>query len=155
MEVSLWAEIRRLHEVEGLSQRAIARRLHCCRSTVGKALALSRPPDVTQRVSRGSVLEPYKPKIDALVARYPELSAVRLWEEIHKGPDGYQGSVITVRRYVRTIRPARGRVYQEVVYEPGQAMQVDWGHCGQIKIENTMRKVSVLVAVLCYSRLCY
>ncbi|MFH1417735.1 MAG: IS21 family transposase [Planctomycetota bacterium] len=155
MEVSLWAEIRRLHEVEGLSQRAIARRLHCCRSTVGKALALSRPPDATQRVSRGSVLEPYKPKIDALVARYPELSAVRLWEEIHKGPDGYQGSVITVRRYVRTIRPARGRVYQEVVYEPGQAIQVDWGHCGQIKIENTTRKVSVLVAVLCYSRLCY
>ena len=34
-------------------------------------------------------------------------------------------------------------------------MQVDWGHCGQIKIENTTRKVSVLVAVLCYSRLCY
>ncbi len=63
--------------------------------------------------------------------------------------------MITVRRYVRKIRPARGRIYQEVVYEPGQAMQVDWGNCGQIKIENTSRKVSVLVAVLCYSRLCY
>lgn len=155
MNVSLWAEIRRLHEVEGLSQRAIARRLHCCRTTVGKALALSRPPDGTRRVSRGSALEPYKPKIDALVARCPELSAVRIWEEIGKGPEGYSGSVITVRRYVRTIRPARGRVYQEVVYEPGQAMQVDWGHCGQIAIENTTRKVSVFVAVLCYSRLCY
>jgi transposase len=155
MNVALWAEIRRLHEVEGLSQRAIARRLHCCRTTVGKALALSRVPNGTQRVSRGSVLEPYKAKIDALVARCPELSAVRIWEEIRKGPDGYPGSVITVRRYVRTIRPDRGRIYQEVVYEPGQAMQVDWGHCGQIKIANTTRKVSVLVAVLCYSRLCY
>jgi transposase len=100
-------------------------------------------------------LDSYKPKIDALVARSPEISAVRIWEEIRKGPDGYQGSVITVRRYVRKIRPARGRVYQEVVYEPGQAMQVDWGHCGQIQIENTSRKVSVFVAVLCYSRLCY
>ena len=69
MDVALWAEIRRLHEVEGLSRRAIARRLHCCRTTVGKALALSRPPDGVSRVSRGSVLEPYKPKIDALVAR--------------------------------------------------------------------------------------
>jgi len=156
MKVALWAEIRRLREVEGLSRRAIAKRLHCCRSTVGKALNLSGPPSEGQRVvSRGSALEPYKPKIDALVARYPELSAARIWEEIRKGPDGYTGSVITVRRYVRTIRPARGRIYQEVVYEPGQAMQVDWGHCGQLKIGSTTRKVSVFVAVLCYSRLCY
>ena len=155
MEVSLWAEIRRLHEVEGLSQRAIAGRLHCCRTTVGKALALLQPPNRSSGVSRSSGLDPYKPKIDALVAQYSELSAVRIWEEIRKGPEGYSGSVITVRRYVRTIRPARGRVYQEVVWEPGQAMQVDWGHCGQIAIENTTRKVSVFVAVLCYSRLCY
>lgn len=155
MKVSLWAEIRRLHEVEGQSQRAIAKKLHCCRTTVNKALAMSRPPDETTYPQRGSSLDPYKKKIAALVAQSPGISSVRIWEEIHKGPDGYQGSVITVRRYVRTIRPARGRVYQEVVYEPGQAMQVDWGHCGQIQIENTSRKVSVFVAVLCYSRLCY
>ena len=42
MKVSLWAEIRRLHEVEGLSRRAISERLHCCRETVSKALAMSR-----------------------------------------------------------------------------------------------------------------
>ena len=90
-----------------------------------------------------------------MVTQFPELSAVRIWEEICKGPEGYRGSVITVRRYVRKIRPARGRVYQEVHYEPGQAMQVDWGHCGEIKIENTSRKVSVFVAVLCYSRMGY
>ncbi len=155
MRVSQWAEIRRLHEVEGLSGRAIARRLGCDRTTVRKALAMPRPPDETTRAKRGSILDPYKKKIDALVAQFPELSAVRIWEEIRKGPDGYPGSVITVRRYVRKIRPARGRVYQEVDYEPGQAMQVDWGECGRIEIENTSRKVSVLVAVLCYSRLCY
>ena len=155
MKVSQWAEIRRLHEVQGLSQRKIARRLRCDRVTVRKALAMPRPPDETTRAKRGSILDPHKKKIDAMVTRFPELSAVRIWEEICRGPDGYQGSVITVRRYVRKIRPARGRVYQEVHYGPGQAMQVDWGHCGQIKIENTSRKVSVLVAVLCYSRLCY
>jgi Integrase core domain len=46
-------------------------------------------------------------------------------------------------------------VYQEVHYEPGQAMQVDWGSCGQIRIGQTSRQISVFVAVLCYSRLCY
>ena len=98
MRVSQWAEIRRLHEVEGLSGRAIARRLGCDRTTVRKALAMPRPPDETTRAKRGSILDPYKKKIDALVAQFPELSAVRIWEEIRKGPDGYPGSVITVRR---------------------------------------------------------
>ena len=155
MKVSLWAEIRRLHEMEGLSRRAIALRLHCGRRTVTKALGITQAVDETTRVKRGSILDPYKPRIDALVAQFPELSAVRVCEEIRKGSEGYQGSVILVRRYLRTIRPARGRVYQEVTYDPGQAMQIDWGHCGQLKIENTTRKVSVFVAVLCYSRLCY
>jgi transposase len=154
MKVSLWAEIRRLHEVEGLSKRAIAERLHCCRSTVDKAMAMEHPP-TPKSATRNSTLDPYKQKIDALVAQYPQLSAVRIWEEIRQGPDGYQGSVITLRRYVRTIRPARGRVYQEVRWEPGQAMQVDWGHCGKLTVGTTSRNVSVLVAVLCYSRLCY
>ena len=44
MKVSLWAEIRRLYEVEGLKRRAIARRLHCCTKTVAKALTLLRAP---------------------------------------------------------------------------------------------------------------
>jgi transposase len=155
MKVSLWAEIRRLHEVEGLSRRAIAKKLHCGRRTVIKALAMNEPPNGTTLVRRGSVLEPYKEKINGLVAQFPELSTVRIWEEIRKGPDGYQGSVITVRRYVRTIRPARQRIYQEVVYEPGQAIQVDWGSCGQLKIGSTTRQVSVFVGVLCFSRMTY
>ena len=67
------------------------------------------------------------------MAKYPELSAVRIHEEIARGPDGYTGSACTVRRYLRTIRPARGRVYQEVHYEPAQAMQVDWGECGRVQ----------------------
>ena len=60
-----------------------------------------------------------------------------------------------MRRYLRKVRPARGRVYQEVHYEPAQAMQVDWGECGRVQVGATTRKVSVFVAVLCYSRLLY
>jgi transposase len=154
MKVALWAEIRRLAENEKLSARAISQRLRCSWRTVAQALELEQPP--AGRVpSRGGLLDPYKAKIDALLARYPELSAVRIREEIARGPDGYNGSVITVRRYVRSIRPPRGRVYQEVHYEPAQAMQVDWGECGRVQVGNTTRKVSVFVAVLCYSRLIY
>jgi transposase len=156
MKVSLWAEIRRLHEIEGLKGRAIARRLHCCTKTVAKALTLLTPPTLTSGASEGqSILGPYRAQIDALVAKYPDLSAVRVTEEISRGEGGYRGSVYPVRRYLRQVRPTRGRVYQEVLYEPGEAMQVDWGDCGRLEIGQTARRVSVFVAVLCYSRLCY
>ena len=154
MKVSLWAEIRRLHEIEKLSARAIATRLRCSRHTVGKALVMSAPPGQTPQ-AHDSVLDPYHARIDALIARYPGLSAVRVLEEIAQGPDGYTGSVYPIRRYLRQSRPARGRVYQEVYYEPGEALQVDWGDCGSVQVGQTRRRVSVFVAVLCYSRMIY
>ena len=155
MKVSQWAEIRRLAEVERLSQRQIAERMRCCWKTVKKALSMQHPPDETRRPRRGSILDPHKPKMDALIAKYPQLSGVRVLEEIRKGPEGYRGEISVVRSYLRQIRPARGRIYQEVFYEPGQALQVDWGSCGYIRIGTTIRRVSAFVAVLCYSRLCY
>lgn len=158
MNVALWAEIRRLAEIEKLSARAIARRLHCSRHTVAAAVAMPQPPSRERARGssrRASLLDPYLDQINDLLARYPELSAVRIHEEIARGPSGYRGSVIVLRRYLRKIRPARGRVYQEVHYAPAQAMQVDWGECGRVQVGSTTRKVSVLVAVLCYSRLTY
>ncbi len=155
MKASLWAEIRRLHEVERLSKRAIAEQLACCQKTVARALSLEQPPSQAMAAKRVSKLEAFKPQIDELIARYPMLSAVRVLEEIRRGDHGYAGGVTLVRDYLRSIRPARGRVYQEVAYEPGEALQVDWGECHRLKIGETSRRVSVLVAVLCYSRLCY
>jgi len=154
VNVALWAEIRRLAEIEKLSGRAISRRLHCSRHTVTAALELDQPP-ARQVSHHASLVDAHRSKIDALLAKYPELSAVRICEEIARGPDGYAGSACTIRRYLRKVRPARGRVYQEVHYEPSQAMQVDWGECGRVQVGATTRKVSAFVAVLCYSRLMY
>jgi transposase len=154
MKVSLWAEIRRLHEVERMSDRAIARRLHCCTKTVAKASKMTHPPTEKPQ-PRQSILAPHQARIDALIVKYPDLSGVRVLEEISKGQDGYRGKIGVVREYLRRIRPHGGRVYQEVFYEPGEAMQVDWGHCGRLQIGQTNRRVSVLVAVLCYSRMIY
>lgn len=152
MKISLWAEIHRLNEIERLSHRAIARRLHCSRDTVTRALESTEPP---LKVSRPgiSILDPHKPAIDRLIEKYPDLSAVRVLEEIRK--TGYPGEVTLVRNYLRETRPSRARVYQEVEYAPGEAMQVDWGHCGLVPVGESLRKLSVFVAVLCFSRLIY
>ena len=154
MKVALWAEIRRLSEIEKLSGRVIARRLHCSRDTVAAALELTQPP-TSAAARRASVLDPYLDRIKELLAKYPDLSAVRIREEIARGPEGYTSSVHVLRRHLRKVRPARGRVYQEVHYEPAQAMQIDWGECGRVQVGATTRKVSVFVAVLCHSRLLY
>ena len=124
MNVALWAEIRRLAEMEKLSGRAIAERLHCSRHTVADALDSPQPP-TSEPTRRKSLLDPYRDHIQDLLAKHPNLSAVRIREEIARR--GYTGSTTVLRRYLRKVRPARGRVYQEVHYQPGQAMQVDWG----------------------------
>jgi hypothetical protein len=116
MKVALWAEIRRLAEIEKLSGRAISRRLHCSRNTAAAALRLDQPP-ARQVVRRASLLDPYKAQINALVENCPELSTVRIREEIARGPDGYTGSTILVRRYLRTIRPARERIDHQWMLE--------------------------------------
>ena len=158
MKVAIWAEIRRLSEIEKLSQRAIARQLRCSRELVKRALELDGAPNQRSKTARVSILDPYKAQIDAIIARYPNLSAVRVHEKItsdHSGKAGYTGGVSLVREYLRAVRPARGRIYQDVVYEAGEALQIDWGDCGTIKIGRTQRRISVFVAVLCYSRMCF
>jgi transposase len=154
VNVALWAEIRRLAAIEKLSGRAIAERLHCSRHTVADALDRQQPPTSTP-ARRPSLLDPHVERIKELLAKHPELSAERIREEIAREPRGYTGSIHILRRYLRRVRPARGRVYQEVHYEPAQAMQVDWGDCGSVQVGSTKRKVSVFVAVLCHSRMLY
>ena len=60
MRISLWAEIRRLHEIERLSKNAIARQLGCCHKTVRKALEMDDPPSQTARPARTSKLDDHK-----------------------------------------------------------------------------------------------
>jgi transposase len=150
MDVGVWAEIHRLKKIEGLSNRVIAQRLRCCHKTVRRALKMSTPTSCKN--ANESILDPFKPKINDLIDRYPKLSAVRVNQEIIKS--GFKGEITIIRRYLRKIRPVcRGRVYLESHYEPGEAVQVDYGECGKIKVGDCLRKLYVFVAVLCYSRL--
>ena len=122
MNVALWAEIRRLAEIDKLSGWAISRRLHCSRHTVAAALKLDQPP-ARQVSRRASFLDPHRAKIVALLATHPELSAVRIHEEIARGPEGYGGSACTVRRFLRSVRPARACV-------PGSPLRAGTGDAG-------------------------
>ena len=155
ISVEDWAEIRRLHKVEKLSKRAIARRLGIHRDTVTRALESDMRPGY-QRESRGSILDPYKPKIHALLAENPDLSGVRIFEIVEE--DGYPGKISVLRDFVREIRPQYKPepVYIRMEYEPGVYGQIDWAEMPAPVLWNGhWCPVNAFVMVLCYSRLLY
>jgi hypothetical protein len=49
-------------------------------------------------------LDPYKGMIETRLGRYPELSAVRLFDEIKAA--GYPGGYTQLKEFVRAVRPA-------------------------------------------------
>jgi transposase len=148
--VEEWAEIRRLHRVEGLSQRAIARRLGIARDTVSAALKRIEPPRY-RRAPSGSKLDPYKPRIAELLSRYPELSGVRIFEILQS--EGYAGQLSILRDYLAAQRP-RPVAYQRTEYAPGEIGQVDWLELPE-RVPDPFgepRRTYALLLVLGYSR---
>ncbi len=126
-------DIRSLHK-EGHSIKDIARTTGRSRNTVRKVLRES--PEGFQKPERHSRLDPFK---GYLRERWEScgLSAIRLLPEIQAM--GYHGSVITLRRYLRALKPERERMRKLTVrFEtpPGKQAQADWAYCGRFSDPN-------------------
>jgi hypothetical protein len=65
------AEVRRLHDVEGMSKSAIAEKLSMSRNTVARLAALSEPPKYG-RQRAGSQLDPFAVQLPAMLAEAPK-----------------------------------------------------------------------------------
>lgn len=153
VDESRWAEIRRLFHHEKMRRRAIARHLHISRDTVDTALASDRCP---KRVSapRGSILDPYQEAIQGILAQYPKLSAIRVFEKIRDL--GYPGKITVVCDYLQKVRPRRPpEAFLKRETLPGVEAQADWGSCGHIAVDGTIRPLSVFVMALSFSRMLY
>lgn len=150
------AEILRLRYVEGLSTRAIARRLSMARRTVREVLGerRARRRAAFARASRESILAPYEAEIRARLRSEPELRAPGLLE--HLRALGYRGGISILRDRMRALRP---RPHIEVFssftqIRPAERLEVDWAHLGYA-IPGVPREVSIFVAVLVFSRMLY
>lgn len=148
MNTTLWSDIRHLHFIKRLTKKEIARQLGLSVKTVRKALQKNLPPQAVTR-QRTSKLTPFKEKINRLLALYPKLSAVRMYQEItHLG---YKGKLTILRDYLQEQRPGYQEAFLRIETEPGVEAQVDWAlfgdyfGCGRI--------LSCFVFVLSYSRL--
>ena len=122
------------HEVvmlaqQGMSERAIARALHVGRNRVQKLLraheaarngatpptALPPPP-----ASRPSMLDAHEAFIRDLLARFPDITARRVYEELCARQDiAFNGPYTIVKKYVRALRPKPVVEVSTPVDEPG------------------------------------
>jgi len=162
------AEVLRLHLTEGLSVRAIARRVQLSRKIVGRILG--RAYDQGGRraapgsdgdggatkegaAPRTSILDPYLPTVRALLKDTPELRAPAVLERLR--PLGYTGGISILRDRIRTLRPRPAReAFLSRDFAPGAAAEVDWADFGYA-LPGCPRRVSAFVMTLCYSRLMF
>jgi transposase len=126
LDVEQWAEIRRMANVERLSQREIHRRSGIHRDTIRRALASPEPPNYGPRPKRPSKLDPFLANIELLLEEEPGLSGVRILEEI--AGLGYEGGKTILDDLLRELRPRflpPPRTHQRTVYRPGDLCQFD------------------------------
>lgn len=155
LEAERWAEIRYLAR-SGMKIRQISRQLGVDRTTVRRALRSTSCPGVARRRGkpRGSILDPHKPLIAHYLDEAPELSAVQIHDRL-KREAGYQGEVTLVRNWLRTLRRQDRDAFLRLCHIPGKVAQVDWAYCGTVKIGQSLRRLSLFVMVLAYSRYLY
>lgn len=125
LAVAQWAEIRHLALVKKLSQREIRRRTGASRDTIRKAVNSDQPPSYGPRPKRPSKLDSHLQRICELLDDDPELSGVRILEEIAK--DGYDGGKSILNELLVEMRPRFQpiRSFQKTNYRPGELLQFD------------------------------
>lgn len=153
-----YAIIRHKFLIEGLSQRQIALQLGISRNTVAKYCkgdtyvglranycrsASVMTPDIINFIEqciREDDLEPNKKQ---------HHTARRIYDRLVSEKD-FVGGESTVRRVVRKIRGNLGIAYVPLEFQPGDAMQIDFG-TAYVYLNGTRTAVNTFCARLCYS----
>ncbi|MFA4945903.1 MAG: IS21 family transposase [Lentisphaeria bacterium] len=143
-------------QTQGLSVRAIARRLGVHRRSVRQALAQAagQPPASRPGRPRPSLLDPHRVYIATLLERHPDLPARRVWSLL-RSERGFTGGVTIVRQCVNQLRPHQPQAYFTLAFAPGECAQADWGVWERLDVEGTPRRLSFFVMVLAHSRMLY
>jgi transposase len=157
--VELFEQIRRDHDREGLSTRALAERYRVHRRTVRQALESAVPPPRKRPEGRPApALGAYRPLIDEwLLAdrrapRKQRHTARRIWRRL-VDEHGAQVAERTVREYVAARRRELGEpgeVFVPQVHRAGMEAEVDWGQA-EVVLAGRPTVVQLLYLRPCFS----
>src|SRR6516225_6946693 len=156
MNEELRHEIVRRHQ-GGASMRRIARDLGLARETVQSALRRWQAERAGQEAAAGvparrpSRVDPYNEAIRQLLARYPDITIVRVFQELRA--QGFTGGLTIVRERVLELRPQPPREpVRRFETAPGVQAQMDYSSYDIDFTEQGRRRVHLFSYVLSYSR---
>ncbi len=120
---------------EGMSRRAIARALSVSRNTIRKLLARQKKRRATPnlalqapapRAPRPSKLDGHRDEVRALLTRFPDITAQRVFEELRL--KGFEGGYTAVKCWVRKVRPKESPEISRPTekHGPGKMAECDW-----------------------------
>lgn len=150
ISAELEAQILRYYHVEKWRPGTIARQLHVHHDTVARVLAQAGLPRIG-RPARPSKIDPYLPFILKTLEEFPDLTARRLYDMVCER--GYRGGPDHFRHVIAWHRPRpKAEAYLRLRTLPGEQMQCDWAHFGDIAIGRALRQLMAFILVLSYSR---
>jgi transposase len=120
---------------QGMTLRAITRALGVSRNTIRKVLrahdvrrdtghtAIPTPPT---RVPRETKLDAHRARITELLARFPDITAQRVFEILTD--EGFGGGYTGVKKYMRRVRPPPKPTpsFEAPEFGPGEMAESDW-----------------------------
>jgi transposase len=146
---------------EGMSARAVQRALGVSRNTVKKILrtqrkardighaALATPPS---RAPRASKVDAHRGRIAELLARYPDITAQRVFETLKD--EGFTGGYTGIKGYMRTARPPPPPTpsLEAPIFGPGEMAESDWSPYELTYTDGRKELVQLFSYVLVYSK---
>ena len=131
-QVELYAQVRYAVQIEGLSQRAAARRFGIDPRTVGKMMKFSVPPGYVR------TKPPVRPRLDPFIAIIDKIlsndkgvpkkqqhTSRRIFERL-RDEQGFTGGITIVKDYVAGWRQRSQEMFVPLMHPPGHA-QADFG----------------------------
>jgi transposase len=158
MDEAMRHEVVQRHQA-GASVRSIARDLGISRGAVVRALARvqeqrqgrAAPASGPRRRPRNSIVDPFEPILQELLAKYPNLTVERAWQELRQR--GFTGGYTVVRQRVRLLRPRPAPApVLRFETDPGQQAQMDHGVYDIDFTREGRRRVYLFSYLLSYSR---
>ena len=145
----VYMDIGALHR-QGLSERAIARKLGVHRNTVKKYIQERHPPGHQQTQRRESILAPYH-QVIADFLEEDDYRATWIFERLRQL--GYSGGYGIVKNHVRQVKQKnQRRAYLRFETIPGLQGQMDWGDFQVVDSHGGSFTVYLFVLVLGFSR---
>src|SRR3990172_4825856 len=157
--VELYARVRRAVQVEGKSERQVAREYGLARETVRKMMQYSTPPGYRrQQPAKRPKLDPWVGVMDAILEedreqpRKQRHTAKRIYQRL-RDEHGFSGGYTIVKDYVRLRRLQQREMFVPLHHPPGDA-QADFGEA-LVVIGGQQRKAHYLAMDLPQSDDCF